>query len=206
MKSRCDNFRPIQTHYNGYYFRSRAEARWAVFFDTCGIKYLYEPEGFRLSDGTLYLPDFYLPDCDMWFEVKGVMSEKDLHKIEQLMIDSRKAVIVGYPEMTFEACNNWGEGSYTRAEMDMSSLCRCKQCGCLWFVGYEGSYTCANCGYYTGDDHFDVLLEGLDADDFLRSIPIRCNMGKSKFKNVAYFAAYKARQARFEFGEAVNSG
>jgi hypothetical protein len=35
----------IQTHYNGYHFRSRLEARWAVFFDECGIRYQYEPEG-----------------------------------------------------------------------------------------------------------------------------------------------------------------
>ena len=51
----------IETEYNGYRFRSRLEARWAVFFDELGIKYQYEPEGFDL-DGTLYLPDFYLPE------------------------------------------------------------------------------------------------------------------------------------------------
>ena len=27
----------IQTEYNGYLFRSRLEARWAVFFDACGV-------------------------------------------------------------------------------------------------------------------------------------------------------------------------
>jgi len=35
----------IQTEYKGYLFRSRLEARWAVFFDACGIEYEYEPEG-----------------------------------------------------------------------------------------------------------------------------------------------------------------
>ncbi len=35
----------IDTVYNGYKFRSRLEARWAVFFDAAGIKYEYEPEG-----------------------------------------------------------------------------------------------------------------------------------------------------------------
>jgi hypothetical protein len=29
----------IETIYNGYRFRSRLEARWAVFFDAMGIKY-----------------------------------------------------------------------------------------------------------------------------------------------------------------------
>ena len=48
----------IETVYNGYRFRSRLEARWAVFFDAAGIKYEYEPEGFDLGGGLYYLPDF----------------------------------------------------------------------------------------------------------------------------------------------------
>ena len=60
----------IQTEYKGYLFRSRLEARWAVFFDACGIRWEYEPEGIVLSDGSFYLPDFYLPDFHCYFEVK----------------------------------------------------------------------------------------------------------------------------------------
>ena len=56
----------IETEYNGYKFRSRLEARWAVFFDAAGIKYEYEPEGFEIKVNSeemyRYLPDFYLPD------------------------------------------------------------------------------------------------------------------------------------------------
>lgn len=48
----------IETEYNGYRFRSRLEARWAVFFDSLGVKYEYEPEGFILPSGKRYLPDF----------------------------------------------------------------------------------------------------------------------------------------------------
>lgn len=53
--------KPIQTLYNGYKFRSRLEARWAVFFDACNIKYLYEPEGYDLGKEGWYLPDFWVP-------------------------------------------------------------------------------------------------------------------------------------------------
>jgi hypothetical protein len=63
--------KPIETVYNGYRFRSRLEARWAVFFDALGIEYEYEPEGFELPSGKRYLPDFYLPDDDVWVEIKG---------------------------------------------------------------------------------------------------------------------------------------
>ena len=62
----------IETAYKGYRFRSRLEARWAVFFDALGIEWQYEPEGFELPDGTRYLPDFFLPKFDggTWVEIK----------------------------------------------------------------------------------------------------------------------------------------
>jgi hypothetical protein len=65
---------PIQTRYAGCHFRSRTEARWAVFFSEMGIDWQYEVQGFviRTRDGTRpYLPDFYLPDTGTWVEVKG---------------------------------------------------------------------------------------------------------------------------------------
>ncbi len=62
--------KPIETIYNGYRFRSRLEARWAVFFDTLGVQYIYEREGFDLG-GIWYLPDFWLPDLNCWVEIKG---------------------------------------------------------------------------------------------------------------------------------------
>lgn len=66
--------KPIETIYNGYRFRSRLEARWAVFFDAAGIKYQYEPEGFDL-DAEYYLPDFYLPEFYLYIEIKPLNRE-----------------------------------------------------------------------------------------------------------------------------------
>lgn len=60
----------IETRYKGYRFRSRLEARWAVFFDALGLKWYYEPEGFICADGTHYLPDFFLHDLDAYVDVK----------------------------------------------------------------------------------------------------------------------------------------
>jgi hypothetical protein len=62
--------RVIETSYHGYLFRSRLEARWAVFFDVLGIKWVYENEGFDFGGGLRYLPDFWLSTVKMWAEVK----------------------------------------------------------------------------------------------------------------------------------------
>ena len=63
----------IETLYGGHRFRSRREARWAVFLNHLRIPFEYEPQGY-VVDGKPYLPDFLIyPGTDqaMWFEVKG---------------------------------------------------------------------------------------------------------------------------------------
>ena len=71
------NIKPIETKYNGYKFRSRLEARWAVFFDSTGIIYQYEPEGFDLGRYGWYLPDFYLPQYNAYVEIKPLYLDQD---------------------------------------------------------------------------------------------------------------------------------
>lgn len=70
----------IETEYAGCRFRSRLEARWAVFFDALGFEWVYEPQGYHLN-GASYLPDFWLPDLDIWAEVKGQMDPGGLDKL-----------------------------------------------------------------------------------------------------------------------------
>jgi hypothetical protein len=102
----------IETAYKGYNFRSRLEARWAVFFDALGIEWEYEPEGFEFEDGTRYLPDFLLKkgskhtaeslsgrefsnvveslllaDTRVYVEIKGTQpTSEELEKLEKLCI------------------------------------------------------------------------------------------------------------------------
>ena len=86
-------YKAIETFYNGYRFRSRLEARWAVFFDAYGIRYRYEDEGYYrdLGDEKInYLPDFYFPDYNLWGEVKGVIHrgqipEKDAERMSWMI-------------------------------------------------------------------------------------------------------------------------
>lgn len=77
------HIKAIPTRYKGYHFRSRLEARWAVFFDTAGIPYAYEEQGFekRYSEDdpnpVRYLPDFRIGEShsNIFVEVKGDKTE-----------------------------------------------------------------------------------------------------------------------------------
>jgi len=94
--------KPIETQYKGYRFRSRLEARWAVFFDALEIRWEYEPEGFDLGKAGWYLPDFWLPDYDCWFEIKrgeDAVSEVAILRVKTLCdgMKTSGAIVCGLP-------------------------------------------------------------------------------------------------------------
>lgn len=107
--------RAIETHYAGCRFRSRLEARWAVFFDTLKIRWEYEPEGFVLPSGKKYLPDFWLPTFDggCYVEVKP----DDGHYEKALELAESKKVKVwccaGIPTTREYHVIDGDNGSYT---------------------------------------------------------------------------------------------
>lgn len=70
------SIRALPTHYNGAQFRSRLEARWAVWLDQLKVNWTYEPDGF--TDGDIsYLPDFYLHKGDSYVEIKPTAPSAD---------------------------------------------------------------------------------------------------------------------------------
>lgn len=80
-----NDIKAIETEYDGHRFRSRLEARWAVFFNAIGLTYEYEIEGFEM-DGTRYLPDFYIPSLNRWFEIKGKpLSLDEIKKVRRIL-------------------------------------------------------------------------------------------------------------------------
>jgi hypothetical protein len=56
--------------YAGYEMRSYSETIWAKFMDALRVRWIYEPQVMETRHGW-YLPDFYLPACGMYLEVKG---------------------------------------------------------------------------------------------------------------------------------------
>lgn len=98
----------IETRYKGYLFRSRLEARWAVFFDALGLCWEYEPEGFDLGEDGRYLPDFrveYPGDDDgshhEWFEVKSSIRDipdRDWRKLIAFGMVESLTILDGIPD------------------------------------------------------------------------------------------------------------
>lgn len=56
--------------HSGYEMRSMSEVRWASIMDVLRVRWLYEPRVVDTRHGW-YLPDFYLPACGVYIEVKG---------------------------------------------------------------------------------------------------------------------------------------
>jgi len=86
--------------YDGIRYRSRTEARWAIFFDAMAIRYTYEPEGFVVRTGG-YLPDFWLHELQLFFEVKGQQpTAEEADKCAELAVSTEKdfLIAVGPPD------------------------------------------------------------------------------------------------------------
>ena len=109
-----NEIKAIETKYKGYRFRSRLEARWAVYFDTLGVAWEYEPEGFDLGNGLYYLPDFKIKCIDcigpvgydrnwrwVYVEVKGGIKNginlkiEDKKKITSFVKSGNEIILLG---------------------------------------------------------------------------------------------------------------
>jgi hypothetical protein len=93
---------PLETEYRGCRFRSRTEARWAVFFETLGVPWQYEPEGYALPIGN-YLPDFLL-NHELFIEIKPLWSVA----VPDGLIDDEGNVNVELARQYTEACDSGG--------------------------------------------------------------------------------------------------
>lgn len=166
----------IETVYNGYRFRSRLEARWAVFFDTQDIEYDYEPEGFDLGEIGRYLPDFFLPQVNMWAEVKPkALTPQELAKCRALALGTGESclMLIGPPaKQEYDAFKaEWG------IEADGRRTCRVLRVG----------YSVARTKWLDGENRFPAWF------CFTPEMFDDCIPGYAE-------AVLAARQARFERG------
>jgi hypothetical protein len=130
--------RALITTYAGCKFRSRAEARWALFFDAVGIRFQYEFEGFLIRAGA-YLPDFWLPELRLFFEVKGdEPSGEERAKCAEVAIASECDMLlaVGNPEERFQLF--WFDRDGEREDRYVLARDRMSDCG-FWLVAEDGA-------------------------------------------------------------------
>ena len=162
----------IETQYKGYRFRSRLEARWAVFFDVLGLQWDYEPEGFEFEGGVRYLPDFELQqtgDQRLFVEVKAEKPTKEeINKAKLLAAQGNCLVLfaIGVPDI---------DKIY-----ELDGYCGRVDDGCYWADDIKAGITayCFRKWGYAGVCMYEDCIEPLD-----------------------HVAVQAARSARFEFGE-----
>lgn len=101
-------FSALPTWFDGFWFRSRLEARWALLFKELEIRFWYETQGYTLPDGSRYLPDFYLPQIQMLAEVKGEeLTEQEVYKCRSVCAHIQRPILmlVGPPDFrVYKAC------------------------------------------------------------------------------------------------------
>ena len=216
----------IETYYKGHHFRSRLEARWAVFFDALNIEWSYEVEGFEWPPrpagpdygfdsnpelfGGHYLPDFWLPSIETWFEVKGpepdVEEWRILHEFSEIA-DGRLVIAVGDIPHSTDLCGYtkekpWAEGHLglqTQGDFNYA-WCSCPWCG-KFGIEYEarGARVCA---YET---HADLWMGGtedqLHSSRAWRGSPVYYDKAYSGNDPRILWAYDEARSARFEHGQ-----
>lgn len=157
----------IETRYKGAHFRSRLEARWAIFFDSIGVRWSYEHEGYSLPSGN-YLPDFFFPELKFWVEIKGerpTAIEQTL--CDELAIATARDCFLFWGDVPYKGASAFpGFGYETDSALkffglfggqDVSHLwCQCRECGHfgIEFSGWANRLPCAHqsADRYDGSD------------------------------------------------------
>lgn len=200
----------IETRYRNHRFRSRLEARWAVFFDALGLEWRYEPEGFEVAierpgqevDIERYLPDFYLPRLGMWFEVKpeGTGLDEVHHAFAAALPAGQRFVLAAGGHPSADELDGTGHPYASAFDLMVPGDQHYAWCTCPWCgkPGVEfdarGARVCGFKAHYEDEGAALAAIAHLGhwrADD-------KCYTGNAPLIKAGYAAA---RAARFEHGE-----
>jgi len=164
--------RGIETVYRSIVFRSRAEARWAAFFDLLGWPWQYE-----LLDLSGYIPDFIIGfDRPLLFEVKGDVLPSDVVSSETVRLACSKVELSGWPDRALVAGSapllgndEWPTLGLFAAMVDGddlngtdAALFHCLACDAPSINSAGGSYRCLRCGAYDGDRYVSRFEDAND--------------------------------------------
>ena len=207
----------IETIYKGYRFRSRLEARWAIFFDMLNLKWDYEKEGYDM-DGVRYLPDFFIDTGNgegYFIEIKGKQpTEAEIKKCRALSVHYPTFLFVGQiqPPTIEPFAGSWGISfpKIKQVGKDLEAFKGPLQAGIAEW--HAGSLTFSDPRPYCWHQRDDgsLLLWPVPANELVHVNPATgvietidpLKAGTKSIDSEALLRAYKAaRSARFEFGE-----
>lgn len=154
----------IPTTYRGVRFRSRLEAKWAVFFDLVGWPWLYEP-----MDLHGYVPDFVLQLHEsVLVEVKPALGREDMREAmikigrsgwdrEALVVGASPGVLASDQFTSTSVLGLLREVHYDEGrredEWSTSSILSCLKCDRASFLHDLWTWKCRASGCYDGDSY-----------------------------------------------------
>ena len=199
----------IETLYKGYRFRSRLEARWAVFFDAAGVEWRYEPQGYRLgpiAPGVPYLPDFWLPAWNLWVEVKGSADRSALATIGMAAAADGLPISLGDDRRPADLPDDIWTGEWYPRVLVLGDIPDSQAPWVHPLVGYVGGgWIRAHHAFFWGNDSVSINWLGnprveipVDPDDYW---PHGSRDNRVALTQRVITARGMARAARFEHGE-----
>lgn len=137
-------------------FSTNLDQEWAEALDYFHISWCYHPMNLKNRDGTLYLPDFFLPEQGAFLHILSEQSMMTLYDIEKYQKYSQELCVVSRAMGSFFVLG---------AEESDSYIGRCRQCGKYFFTS-KSMKECPICGsrnvplinfWISGDGRYGVL-------------------------------------------------
>jgi hypothetical protein len=162
----------MPAEFDGIKYRSRNEARWAVFFNELGIRFAYEEEGFDLGGGIRYLPDFHIPfqdkfRRDMYFEIKPsasgliIIDDPDKKKIEALSNHVYISVLGSVHDYEINVVGTFAGSGYNFIGPEYGDVdymfCQCRHCRAFGFEYFGRSERIDCCSKNNGHKEYNYM-------------------------------------------------
>jgi hypothetical protein len=180
----------IETKWNGTLYRSRLEARYAIFFHELGIKAKYEMASFALPGGRLYQPDFFLPEHAFFVEVKG--QEPEGEPAEKILDFAEYhfpiATCVGLPGENLISFHSYVHRRYAEDKILESNLMQ-------WAFRMNNP---PRPSFVLAHDQEDCEIVQMDDHSVLGVLRMDIEMLHREKNSEIWYAYDKSRQARFE--------
>lgn len=87
--------------------RSNWERSFCEWFVDNNIDYRYEYKSFTLSNGTIYIPDFYLINEMCFYEIKGFGRDKNMNKVELFRKDYKHIPLILIDKDVIKSYDEW---------------------------------------------------------------------------------------------------